>query len=27
MSKLGRLMDGRDFWKIFDLNPARARLE
>jgi len=27
LSKLGRLLDGRDFWRIFNLSPARARLE
>ena len=25
--RLGRLMDGRDFWRVFGLSPARARLE
>jgi len=27
MAKLGRLLDGRDFWKTFGLSPARARLQ
>lgn len=27
MASLGRLLDGRDFWKTFKLNPSRARLE
>jgi len=27
MAKLGRLLDGRDFWRTFGLSPARARLE
>jgi hypothetical protein len=26
-AKLGRLLDSRDFWSTFKLNPARARLE
>jgi len=27
MAKLGRLLDGRDFWKTFGLSPGRARLQ
>ena len=27
MALLGRLLDGRDFWKTFKLIPSRARLE
>jgi hypothetical protein len=27
MAKMGRLLDSRDFWATFKLNPVRARLE
>lgn len=27
MAKLGRLIDGRDFWKTFGISPGRTRLE
>lgn len=27
MALLGRLLDGRDFWKTFELIPSKARME